>query len=187
MSVSAAQERPRPKGRGRHSPERVVRMPARANSGEAQIDRGKASRIADSALLHVEGAISDLGQVGRGSNQRTDQNRRGDRGVRSKARRDDGLRRHRGIVDFAEEYATKSRVEPRKRMERRETPHAPSAQRFILQPKSLRRNGNRTKRGCELFTVLMAVVGRSHLRSSLVRPQGHANQDGLPNLESTSR
>lgn len=99
------------------------------------------------------------------SNQRTDGNRRGDRGVRSKARRDDGLRRHRGIVDFAEEYATKSRVEPRKRMERRETPHAPSAQRLILQPKSLRRSGNRTKRGCELFTVLMAVVGRSHLRS----------------------
>lgn len=41
-----------------------VRMPARANSGEAQIDRGKASRIADSALLHVEGATSDLGQLG---------------------------------------------------------------------------------------------------------------------------
>lgn len=98
------------------------------------------------------------------SNQRTSGNRRGDRGVRSKARRDDGLRRHRGIVYFAEEYATKSRVEPRKRMERRETRHAPSAQR-IIQPKNLRRSGNRTKRGCELFTVLMAVVGRSHLRS----------------------
>jgi len=73
------------------------------------------------------------------SNQRTNGNRGGDRGVRSKARRDDGLRRHRGIADFAEEYATKSRVEPRKRMERRETPHAPSTQRSIFQPKGLRR------------------------------------------------
>lgn len=87
------------------------------------------------------------------SNERTNGNRGGDRGVRSKARRDDGLRRHRGIVDLAEEYAAKSRVEPRKRMERRETPHAPSAQRFIIQPKNLRRSGNRTKRGCELFSV----------------------------------
>jgi|SwirhirootsSR3_FD_contig_71_2197716_length_551_multi_3_in_0_out_0_1 hypothetical protein len=49
-------------------------MLARANSGEAQIDRGKASRVADSALLHVEGATSDLGQVGRTvrTNERAD-------------------------------------------------------------------------------------------------------------------
>lgn len=128
-------------------------MLARANSGEAQIDRGKASRIVDSALLHVEGATSDLGRLADRSNQPSSGNRGGDRGVRSKARRDDGLRRHRGIVDLAEEYAAKSRVEPRKRMERRETPHAPSAQGFIIQPKNLRRSGNRTKRGCELFSV----------------------------------
>jgi hypothetical protein len=82
-------------------------MLARANSGEAQIDRGKASRIVDSALLHVEGATSDLGRLADRSNQPSSGNRGGDRGVRSKARRDDGLRRHRGIVDLAEEYAAK--------------------------------------------------------------------------------
>jgi len=101
-------------------------------SREGISDRGKRAPFTGRAWETVLGQFDNSVRE-----QRMGAKRR--QGCQTQTREDDGLRRHRGIVSLAEQYATSGQLESRKRMERRETFYAPSAQwdlnRFLKQGK----------------------------------------------------